>query len=185
MAITFEEISKINKTLKSQDIKGKPYIEVPERVKAFRKLFPEGTIDTEMLSCQNGVCIFKATAKNGETILGTGHAYEKEGSTFINKTSYIENCETSAVGRCLGFVGIGIDTSIASYEEVQNAKANQDERKTAKKPDKAALVNRIQELASMKSIPIKELCEQARVKSIADMPESQMEACIKYLEGLG
>lgn len=58
-------------------------------------------------------------------VLGTGTAYEKEGSTFINKTSYIENCETSAVGRALGMAGFGIDTSIASAEEVQNAIANQ------------------------------------------------------------
>ena len=65
-------------------------------------------------------------------------AYEKEGSTFINKTSYIENCETSAWGRALGNLGIGIDTSIASAEEVQNAVLNQSPKKSAKKEDKSA-----------------------------------------------
>ena len=49
----------------------------------------------------------------------------KENSSFINKTSYIENCETSAVGRALGMAGIGIDTAVASAEEVQNAINNQ------------------------------------------------------------
>ena len=58
-------------------------------------------------------------------VRATGYAYEKEGSTFINKTSYIENCETSAIGRALGIFGIGIDGSVASAEEVRNAKANQ------------------------------------------------------------
>lgn len=181
----YKDLEKVNKELKTTPIKGKEYAEVPERVKAFRKLFPNGTIDTEMLSCQNGVCIFKATAKTEDIVLGTGHAYEKEGSTFINKTSYIENCETSAVGRALGFVGIGIDTSIASYEEVQNAKANQDDgRKNKGKVNKADLVNRIQDLANIKNVNVKDLCDQARVKSVADMQPSQMMSCIKHLEGI-
>ena len=63
--------------------------------------------------------------------MGTGMAYEKEGSTFINKTSYIENCETSSCGRALGMCGIGIDVSVASAEEVQNAMVNQNEEKKA------------------------------------------------------
>ena len=46
-------------------------------------------------------------------------------SSFINKTSFIENCETSAWGRCLGNLGIGIDSSVATYEEVSNALNNQ------------------------------------------------------------
>lgn len=135
--ITYEDIAKVNKTIKTTDIKGKAYADVNERIKAFRKLFPTGMISTEMISNENGVCVFKATVKD-ETgaILGTGHAYEKEGSTFINKTSYIENAETSAVGRALGMAGIGIDTSVASYEEVANAMANQTESKPA--PKKAA-----------------------------------------------
>jgi len=58
-------------------------------------------------------------------VLATGHAFEKKASTFINQTSYIENCETSAVGRALGILGIGVDTAIASAEEVATAQANQ------------------------------------------------------------
>lgn len=117
----------INKDLKTTDIKGKNYVEVNERIKAFRKMFPEGSIETQLISNENGVCVFKSMVydENGK-ILATGHAYEKENSTFINITSYIENCETSAVGRALGMLGIGIDTSVASAEEVQNAIANQE-----------------------------------------------------------
>ena len=127
---TYKEIENANKQMIPTDIKGRNYMEVPQRVKAFRMVYPTGTITTEMLSNDNGVCIFKATVGyiNDESdfvVLGTGTAYEKEGSTFINKTSYIENCETSAVGRALGMAGFGIDTSIASAEEVQNAIANQ------------------------------------------------------------
>lgn len=127
--ITFEQIQKANESIKTTDIKGKEYAEVNQRIKAFRQVYPTGSILTEMLSNENGVCVFKATCgcyENGETvILGTGTAYEKESSSFINKTSYIENCETSAVGRALGMCGFGIDTSVASAEEVQNAINNQ------------------------------------------------------------
>ena len=75
----------------------------------------------------------KAVVRNEEgNVIGIGHAYEKENSSFINKTSYIENCETSAVGRALGMCGFGIETSIASYEEVANAIKNQEEPKPTK-----------------------------------------------------
>lgn len=115
-----------NEQIKTTDIKGKEYAEVNERIKVFRMLYPEGRILTEMLSNENGVCIFRALVSDGKgNTLGTGTAYEKEDSSFINKTSYIENCETSAVGRALGMCGIGINTSVASAEEVQNAINNQ------------------------------------------------------------
>lgn len=130
MGIKYEDIKKANETITTTDIKGKAYAEVNERIKAFRMVYPQGTIATEMLSNNNGICIFKAMVYSDSdptvnSLLATGHAYEKEGSTFINKTSYIENCETSAIGRALGMAGFGIDTSVASAEEVQNAIANQ------------------------------------------------------------
>lgn len=132
--ITFDDIQKANEEMKKTTLKndktGKvmgDYVEVNQRIKAFRRLYPTGVIETEMLSNENGVCIFRAYIKDDEdNLLATGTAYEKEDSTFINKTSYIENCETSAVGRALGMLALGIDTSIASAEEVQNATANQE-----------------------------------------------------------
>lgn len=132
---TYEDIKKANETIKTTSIKGKDYAEVNQRIKAFRMVYPEGSIRTKMLSCENGVCTFEArvffTKENGEIILlGTGYAQEKEDSSFINKTSYIENCETSAVGRALGMCGFGID-AVASAEEVQNAELNQKEIKNA------------------------------------------------------
>lgn len=123
--MTFEELQQANSLIKTVAIKGKNYAQVPERIKAFRSLFPTGTIETELLSNANGVCVFKATVRIGETILGVGHAYEKEDSSFINQTSFIENCETSAVGRALGMAGFGIDVSIASAEELATALMNQ------------------------------------------------------------
>ena len=80
-------------------------------------VFPNGAIETEIVSLENGVVTMRAIVKDEDgKIIATGFAYEKENSSFINKTSFIENCETSAVGRALGMCGFGIDTSIASYE---------------------------------------------------------------------
>ena len=107
--------------LRTVNIKGKEYVEVNQRIKAFREMYPNGSIMTDIVSNQDGVCVIKAVIVVDNQIVATGHAYEKEGSTFINKTSYIENCETSAIGRALGCFGIGIDTSVASVEEVANA----------------------------------------------------------------
>ena len=140
--ITYKDIANVNAELNFTDVKGKMYAEVPQRVKAFRMLYPRGYIITDMISNADGVCVFKATAgyygENGEAYtLGTGTAYEREGSSFINKTSYIENCETSAVGRALGFIGLGSDTSIASAEEVTNAINNQDDAKKQIKADES------------------------------------------------
>ena len=122
----YVDIENVNKAIQTTNIKGKEYAEVNQRIKAFRMLYPDGCIKTVLISNVNGICVFKAEvySDKGE-MLATGWAYEKENSTYINRTSYIENCETSAVGRALGMCGLGIDTSVASAEEVQNAQANQ------------------------------------------------------------
>lgn len=127
---TFEQIQEANKTIVTTNIKGKDYAEVNQRIKAFRMVHPNGRIITELVSLKDGVCIFRASIYNDQDeLLGTGTAYEKENSTFINKTSYIENAETSSVGRALGMLGFGIDTSVASAEEVANAIENQKPKK--------------------------------------------------------
>lgn len=119
--------------MKTIDIKGKPYVEVNERLKFFRENYKGWSLTSEIISINNGVVVIKATISDENNVVkATGLAYEKENSTFINKTSFIENCETSAWGRALGNLGIGIDTSIASAEEVQNAMLNQAEKT---KPD--------------------------------------------------
>ena len=131
---TFEDIAKANAQIHTIEVNGKNYAEVNQRIKAFRMVHPNGGIETAIVSDQNGRCVIaaKVTDEAGN-ILGTGTAYEKEGSNFVNKFSYIENCETSAVGRALGMAGFGIDTSVASYEEVANAIKQQDASKPVDK----------------------------------------------------
>lgn len=132
--ITYEDIKKVNEQIQMVDIKENKYATVAERIKAFRMLYPQGFICTDIISNtkEDGspyVCVIKATVgflnENGERqVLGTGIAYEKENSSFINKASYLENCETSAVGRALGMCGLGIDKDVASADEVQTARIN-------------------------------------------------------------
>lgn len=133
---TQENIAEANKALSTIGIekKGKTtqYAMVNERVKAFRTICPAGRITTKIISIENGVVTMVAeVADETGAVIATGMAQEKESSSFINKTSYIENCETSAVGRALGFAGIGIDGSMASAEEVANAIMNQEKRDPA------------------------------------------------------
>lgn len=114
------------------------YATVNERIQEFYKKYKDGAIQTEIVSNQNGIIIFKAYVyKTPEDTRPTvGHAMEKEGSTFINKTSHIENCETSAVGRALAMLGFCIKKSIASKEEVENAQLNQKQTPPPKLPPK-------------------------------------------------
>lgn len=118
---TWEEIKKANEGLKTTDIKGKKYVEVNQRIKAFRMVYPNGSISTDIERLEGGYVLMKATASDGDRVLGTGYAYENQKASKINSTSFIENCETSAIGRALGMCGFGIDSSLASYEEVSNA----------------------------------------------------------------
>ena len=113
--------------MESIKIQGKEYITVNERIKEFRKLHPNGQILNQVMANADGQVMFQCKIIVDGVLVATAHAYEKEGSSFINKTSYIENCETSAVGRALGLFGTGLDTSIASAEEVGNAVKQQKE----------------------------------------------------------
>lgn len=148
--ITFDDLKKVNKDIKTKPIKGKDYAEVNERITAFRKLFPEGFITTNVISHENGLIVMGAscgfyTEDGSMHILGTGTAYEKAGSSQINNTSYIENCETSAVGRALGMAGFGLVASIATAEEVANAIYQQNNPTPNTAPQAAKKVTRVVE----------------------------------------
>ena len=102
------------------DIRGKSYMTVAERINDFRAEHKEWGIETELVAAESNV-IMKAIIKNKEGhIVGTGFAEEVRGSTNINKTSALENCETSAIGRALASVGFG-GTEYATANEVTDA----------------------------------------------------------------
>ena len=167
---TFEEIRKANESIQTMDIRGKDYALVHQRIKAFRMVYPMGYIKTDIVELKDGVVTMKATVGVGDMILGTGYAQEKETSSYINKTSFIENCETSAWGRALGAAGFGIDTSVASYEEVANAIKNQG--KATK-----------EQIAYIKANCSQEELDRAikRYGTLEDMPESDAQKKIMFI----
>lgn len=177
MIESYERLQQANESIKTTDIKGKEYAEVNQRVKAFRMICPDGRIETEMLSNENGVCVFRAKViDEGERVLATGTAYEKENSSFINKTSYIENCETSAVGRALGFAGFGIDTAIRSAEEEENAELQQEQLKVEDISNAKISEVKVMALISRcenEGVNIDKLCELYKVKTLSDLTEKK------------
>jgi len=112
----------MSEKLKTIDIKGKEYVEVNERIRYFRENFKDWSINTRWIhvDANMAICQCDIIDENG-VIRSQGTGLELQGNGFINKTSHVENCETSAVGRALGILGIGIETSVASYEEVATA----------------------------------------------------------------
>ena len=88
--------------LKTTNIKGKDYVQVNERIIAFRKLpdFKGYSIETEMVAIDSDMCVMRAVIRNSDgAVAATGFAQEDRSSSMINKTSYVENCETSLVDR--------------------------------------------------------------------------------------
>ena len=104
---------------------GKKYTEVFVRVEEFRKAFgTELGIQTEILKDEGGIVQVKANIidKNNNAILGSGLAEEVRGSSNVNKTSALENCETSAIGRALASLGLH-GGQYASANEIDRAEA--------------------------------------------------------------
>ena len=96
--------------MKSVNIKGKNYIMVNERLKHFRANYLGWCLTSEIVSLTEDSCVIKATIVDADgRVVATGFAQEDRTSSMINKTSFVENCETSGWGRALGNLGIGID----------------------------------------------------------------------------
>lgn len=177
--ITGEKLKEVNERIKKIEVKGKAYACVAARVAAFREMCPNGCISTDILSMADGIVVMKATVTDEEgQVLATGLAYEKEESSYINKTSYIENCETSAVGRALGMLGIGSDEQMASAEEVANAinaqqimKARETEAQQIGKVKALALITRCEEAG----IDPKEVAKLYKVSTLEALSERQHE----------
>ena len=122
--VSYEQIEKANKEIQTLKLGTKGYAQVNERVKAFRKVYPMGSIETQIEKIEdNYVRIQCSVCDENGNLLATGTASEiNDGKNRVNATSMIENCETSAIGRALGFAGFGVDTAIASAEDMERAK---------------------------------------------------------------
>lgn len=178
--ITKQILQEVNEKLKTIPIKGKNYATVNERLKAWKEIDPECPIKTEwlVLDFTQGVacCRVSIYDSNGQH-LADGTAYEREQSSYINKTSFIENCETSAVGRALGFVGIGIDESICSANELENALESQNNLASDNEREK------FKALCKDKGLNPTDVLRQIGWRS-GNMTKEQYSDAVKYIDKL-
>lgn len=109
------------------NIRGKEYQTVAFRVGKFREQFPDYTIETQLIHHDDEKVIMKALILDGDRLKATGYAEEVRAASNINATSALENCETSAIGRCLAALGLA-GTEYASADEVAGAISQQREK---------------------------------------------------------
>jgi len=123
----------VDKQLKEKaiDIKGKDYVMVKDRLIYFNEIYPNGSIRTRIISeIGSGTYVVEAKVvpdhKNIERYF-SGHSQAIVGDGMVNKTSALENAETSAVGRALALMGIGVLDSVASADEIVKAGADKED----------------------------------------------------------
>lgn len=118
-------------------IKGKDYILVNERIKAFRSNFKDYALTSEIVEVSDSHCLMRASVIDPQgRVVATGYARETVSKSPINKFAFVENAETSAWGRALGNFGIGVDTAICSAEELLQKLNSEEEPKEIKKEPK-------------------------------------------------
>ena len=193
--------------MKTISIKGKPYVMVNTRLKAFRENFKGYALTSEIVHLTEDTCIIKATISDPQgRVLATGHAMEVKGSSNINATSHVENCESSAWGRALGNYGIGIDDSICSAEElimaigqretpeqIAERKLNGEEvqlptgeefakaMKSVKKATKTQ-VKEIEKIAGEIHQPTDRICGRYKVETLDALSHAQADEVLKKLK---
>ena len=147
-----QEVNNLNRTEGVTQRGGKKYTMVSTRVEAFRKAFGmDYGIETEIISDNGQNVVAKAVIKNKDgMIIGSGYAEEVRGTSNVNKTSAIENCETSAIGRALASIGLhgGQYASINEVEQAQQKEVAIDERASWQK----FLEDRISEVKGIKDL---------------------------------
>jgi hypothetical protein len=95
------------------------YVPVADRLDLFRKDHPAWTLEAHLRF--EGESILARAVISDETgrTIAVGHAEEVRGSTNVNRTSAVENCETSAWGRALANLGYEVKRGVASREEME------------------------------------------------------------------
>jgi len=117
-------------TKKAIDIKGKKYVLVKDRIIAFNEEYKNGMIRTHLLSEPDAdMVVMKAQVIpdiEDKDRFFVGHSQAKWGEGAVNKTAAMENAETSAVGRALAMMGIGVIDSVASADEMKKVNIKSD-----------------------------------------------------------
>lgn len=160
------------------NIHGRDYMTVALRVRMFRERYPHWQILTELLPSGNERVLIKCSiADHMGNVHATGHAEEMRGATQINKTSALENAETSAIGRALAALGFG-GQEFASADEVQNAIHQQNQTETITEQQVASLEVMIDEVGAEKDAFLRYL----KLSSLSDLPVKSYKTAVAALE---
>lgn len=176
------KVKEVNAALPKINIKGKMYVMVKDRISAFRELYPEWAILTELINDDGIVVTVKTTVADQDgRVRATAHAQEKYNSTAINRTSALENCETSSIGRALGLLGIGIDDSFASANEVETAQAQQDAGEKWPEPGDRITGAEVVKLRALLGDRLDSALAHYKVESLTEMTYQQYKDCFKRM----
>lgn len=167
----WSQIEDANKLINTVELKGKKYAEVKERVIAFRRVHPTGTILTKNDFTDNYV-LFDAEVLDADgKVLATGHSRE-----YLKNEFALEKAETSAIGRALGFCGFGITTAIASAEDIENM----DREKVFDEPVPTELAQKLKSLMSKQEYA--DFLNCVHVVDIEKVPSYLLSAMLRYVE---
>jgi len=148
-----------NPQIKSQKIHGKSYAMVHDRVNYFRgeAMYKDLGIETEVVHFSEEHCVVRAFVRDKDGFIlasGIAHEWKLDPKSAVNKTSFVENAETSAIGRAMACLGIGIEDAYASAFEVELAKASEG---TSRKDPQTSKSNVIQHPKSGKPSQVSEM----------------------------
>ena len=167
----WEKIQSANELINTIPLKGKEYAEVKERVIAFRRVHPLGQIITDKNFGDNYVEFVATIVDENGIVLAKGHSRE-----YLKTESAIEKCETSSVGRGLGFAGYGINTSIASAEDMQEVGKSE----IFDEPPLDELINKASSLLTkQEQVDLLNVVHKVEMKNV---PSYLLQAIIRYKE---
>lgn len=148
----------------------KEYAPVNERIIAYRKLFPLGTISSTPNYSEKYIEVEAVVTDNNGKMLAQAHARENIGTQFA-----LEKAETSAIGRAIGMMAIGIQTSISTADDMQNV----EEKKIFDEPiqDIEKLAEEFEKLYSLKDKTI--ILNGLHITSVKEMG---IELLTKYID---
>lgn len=149
------------------------YITVAERIEKFYEKYPDGRITTHIIEHdgEKGFILMRAEVyRHADDALpaATGHAFEVRSEGYVQRTSYIEVCETSSVGRALALCGFEVKRGLSNREDVS---------KTTSTPPQ-----RTQEKARVAAPPKPAAPSDAASKKDEPATEEQKESILALLE---
>ena len=131
--------------MKTIQIRGNQYVQVNERIKAFRSNFKDYSLISEIVEMSDTHCVMKASVIDPQgRCVATGYARETVSKSPINKFAFVENAETSAWGRALGNFGIGVDTAICTAEELLQKISSEEQTKKSEKSEKSEKTEKVE-----------------------------------------